>query len=103
MTKEEPAIPIKRRKNVKPTNEFTKPVQAVGMEAAMRTAPIGILAPYLSQTAPKTKRMKMSPVTATMLVIQISLLLSSRVIRISGSKGAMENQIKNAMKNDHHE
>jgi hypothetical protein len=69
----------------------------------MRTNPMGIRAPYLSVTAPNTKRIKMSPATAIMLVIQISSLLKWSVSLTSGSSGAMENQMKNAIKKDHHE
>ncbi len=76
---------------------------AVGMDAAIRTKPMGRRAPSLSVTAPNMKRQKMSPVTATMLVVHMSCLLISSEFLTSVSKGAMENQMKNAMKKDHHE
>lgn len=103
MTKDDPAIPIKRRKIANPAKVLTAPVQAVGMAANMSTAAIGRRAPYLSQTAPNTKRMTISPLTATMLVIQMSPLERSKVSRTSVSKGAMENQMKKAIKKDHQE
>ena len=85
-----------------PAREFTSPIHAVGIEASIRTQPIGIRAPYLSQTAPKTNLMQMSKATAQMLVVQISLVLRLRSSLIWGRRGAMANQMKKAMKKDHH-
>lgn len=76
-------------------------MQATGMEASINTHPIGTLAPYLSQTAPNTKRMHMSKATAQMLVVQMSCDDSPRSSLIKGRRGAMANQIKKAMKNPH--
>jgi len=42
--------------------------------------------------------MKMVPPTPTMLDVQISFLVRSRVSLISERRGAMENQMKKAMK-----
>jgi hypothetical protein len=103
MTNDDPAIPIKRRKIANPPNVLTAPVQAVGIAANMSTAAMGRRAPYLSQTAPKTNRITMSPETATILVIQMSPFDNSNVSLTSGSNGAMENQMKKAIKNDHQE
>ena len=73
------------------------------MDAAIKTNPMGMRAPSLSVTAPRRKRQKISPVTATMLVVQISFLDNFKVFFTSGKRGAMENQMKKAMKKDHQE
>lgn len=74
----------------------------MGIEASIKTTPIGIRAPYLSQTAPKTNLMQMSKETAQMLVVQISWVLRLRSTLIWGRRGAIANQMKNAIKKDHH-
>mmetsp|Transcript_2645 Transcript_2645/g.4895 ORF Transcript_2645/g.4895 Transcript_2645/m.4895 type:complete len:221 (+) Transcript_2645:871-1533(+) len=101
ITKVDPARPMKRRIQISPVREFTRPINAVGIEAAINTTPIGTLAPYLSQTAPKTKRMQISKATAQILVVQMSCEESPRSSLIRGRRGAMANQMKKAMKKDH--
>ena len=83
MTKELPAIPMNKRRKMRPVRELTRPVMAVGMDAAIKTNPMGMRAPSLSVTAPRRKRQKISPVTATMLVVQISFLDNFKVFFMS--------------------
>mmetsp|Transcript_2639 Transcript_2639/g.3513 ORF Transcript_2639/g.3513 Transcript_2639/m.3513 type:complete len:116 (-) Transcript_2639:207-554(-) len=82
---------------------FTRPVNAVGIEAHIRITPMGIRAPNLSQTGPLTKRIKMVPATEQMLDVQICCLSIPKLFPTSLSRGAMANQIKKAIKKDHHE
>ena len=103
MTKVPPAVPMNKRRIASPVAVSTKPVQAVGMEAQQRRTAIGIRAPHLSQQGPNTKRMKMVPPTPTMDDVQISCLVKPKVSRISERRGVIANQMKNAMKNPHHE
>ena len=82
---------------------LTSPVMAVGIEAMQRIMANGIRAPYLSQTGPRRKRMKMVPPTPTMEEVQTSFLVMPMSSRISERRGAMANQMKKAMKKPHHE
>jgi heptaprenylglyceryl phosphate synthase len=103
MTKLDPAHPMNNRKKHNPSKLLTNPVQAVGMLAAIKTPPIKMRDPHLSVSDPKTNRMTTSPLTAMILDNQICCLSKSSVFLISGSKGAAENQMKNAIKKDHQE
>mmetsp|Transcript_11194 Transcript_11194/g.16785 ORF Transcript_11194/g.16785 Transcript_11194/m.16785 type:complete len:181 (+) Transcript_11194:1101-1643(+) len=103
MTKHEPAVPMNKRRTVRPTDEFTRNVSAVGIEAAHRTIAIIKRAPYLSHNGPREKRITTVPATLKMLDIHIWLLVSSRVFFISGNSGGMANQMKKAMKKLHQE
>ena len=94
---------MNKRNTERPTAVWTAPVQAVGIDAKHRTAVNKTRAPYLSQPGPKIKRIKIVPATPTILDVQTSLLSKSNDFLISGNNGAMENQIKKAMKNDHQE
>jgi len=78
-------------------------MHAHGIDAAIKTHPIKMRAPYLSQRGPRTNLMTIVPETEQMLDVQISSLLMPRDSLTSGSKGAIANQIKKAMKKDHHE
>lgn len=82
---------------------LTKPVQAVGIEAEHSTIVKRSLAPYLSQSGPRRKRMKIVLPTPTMFDVQICPLVRFSVVLISPRRGAMENQMKNAIKKPHHE
>mmetsp|Transcript_6988 Transcript_6988/g.15113 ORF Transcript_6988/g.15113 Transcript_6988/m.15113 type:complete len:150 (-) Transcript_6988:161-610(-) len=86
-----------------PVRLLTRPIHAVGMEANMRTHPMGIRAPNLSQTAPKTNRIQISNKTAQILLVQMSDGCKSRESLISGRSGAMANHMKKAMKKPHQE
>mmetsp|Transcript_60643 Transcript_60643/g.72889 ORF Transcript_60643/g.72889 Transcript_60643/m.72889 type:complete len:105 (-) Transcript_60643:416-730(-) len=103
MTNVEPATPIKRRTKISPVRFLTRPIQAVGIDANIRTHPMGIRAPYLSQTAPNTKRIIISNKTAQILVVQTSDALNFRSSLMMGKSGAIANHIKKAVKNPIHE
>jgi len=103
MTKLDPAIPMNNRKTHNPAKLLTNPVHATGILAAIRTPPIKIRAPSLSVSDPKMNRMITSALTARIFDNQICLEVKSRLILISGSKGAAENQMKNAMKKENQE
>lgn len=53
MTKDPPAIPIKKRSVMRPPAVLTSPVKAHGMDANIKTADMGMRAPNLSQTVKK--------------------------------------------------
>mmetsp|Transcript_10214 Transcript_10214/g.24817 ORF Transcript_10214/g.24817 Transcript_10214/m.24817 type:complete len:104 (+) Transcript_10214:1361-1672(+) len=103
MTKLDPAHPMNNRKKQSPVKLLTNPVQAVGILAAIKTPPIRMRDPNLSVSDPKTNRMTTSPLTARMLDNQICRVDKERVLLISGNNGAAENQMKKAIKKDHHE
>jgi hypothetical protein len=103
MTKDPPAIPIKRRRTANPPAELTSPVMAVGMAATQSTALMRMRLPYLSQSGPNRNRMKMVPPTPTMLAVHSSVAVKLRVFWISDWSGVMENQMKKAQKKDTHE
>jgi hypothetical protein len=103
MTKDPPAIPMKRRRTANPAAELTSPVMAVGMAATHKTALMRMRLPYLSQSGPSRKRMKMVPPTPTMLAVHKSVADNPRDVWISDWSGVMENQMKNAQKKDTHE
>mmetsp|Transcript_53970 Transcript_53970/g.161526 ORF Transcript_53970/g.161526 Transcript_53970/m.161526 type:complete len:201 (-) Transcript_53970:403-1005(-) len=103
MTKVDPPMPMKKRRTARAVASSTSPVRAVGTEAKQRIKAMGMRAPYLSQSGPFTKRMKMVPPTEQMDDVQICCLLNESVVRTSERSGAMANQMKKAMKKDHHE
>ena len=103
MTKVDPPNPMKKRRMESDVASFTSPVRAHGIEAAKRTTPIRIRAPYLSQRGPLMKRMTMVPATEQMFEVQICCLESPRVNCTSDMSGAMANQIKKAVKKHIHE
>ncbi len=103
MTKVDPPRPIKKRVVARAPALFTRPMRAQGMDAPMRTQPIKIRAPNLSQRGPRENLMTMVPATEQMLEVQISCFEIPRVFFTSGRRGAMANQMKKAMKNDHQE
>eukprot|EP00523_Entomoneis_sp_CCMP467_P020069 CAMPEP_0168863106 /NCGR_PEP_ID=MMETSP0727-20121128/18781_1 /TAXON_ID=265536 /ORGANISM="Amphiprora sp., Strain CCMP467" /LENGTH=89 /DNA_ID=CAMNT_0008918169 /DNA_START=223 /DNA_END=492 /DNA_ORIENTATION=- len=82
----------------KPVAELTKPVQAVGMAAAISIMVNKTRGPTVSQSGPTKKRTKMVPPTPTMEEVQTSPLVSRKSSRISDSKGEMANQMKKAIK-----
>ena len=93
-----PAIPMNNLRTERPTEVFTKPVHAVGIEAQHKTRANRVRAPYLSQSGPNRKRTKIVPPTPTMLEVQTCCLVRPRVVRISGISGAIANQMMNAIK-----
>ena len=101
MTNVPPATPMNRRRIANPVAELTNPVHAVGILAQHKTTVNSTRAPYLSHAGPNMKRMKMVPPTPTMLEVQISSLVNFKSSRISESNGAIANQMKKAIKNDH--
>ena len=66
----------------------------------MSIAPMGIRAPYLSQTGPRRNRKKMVPDTEMMLDVHSCCLLRPSEIFTSDRRGAIANQMKKAQKND---
>ena len=94
---------MKKRMTQRDTYELARPVQAHGMEANISIKPMGMRAPYLSQSGPLRKRKKTVPATEQMLDVQICCLLSPSVFAISGRRGAMANQMKKAMKKQPHD
>lgn len=64
---------------------------------------MGMRGPYLSHKGPLMKRKKMVPATEQILDVQISFLVKPSVSLTSGSRGAIANQMKNAMKKQNHE
>ena len=98
MTKVDPPNPMKKRSTESDAELFTTPVKAQGMDAKARIMPIGIRAPYLSHNGPFTKRKKMVPATEQILLVQTCCFVKPSVSFTSGSRGAMANQMKNAMK-----
>mmetsp|Transcript_56850 Transcript_56850/g.68052 ORF Transcript_56850/g.68052 Transcript_56850/m.68052 type:complete len:217 (-) Transcript_56850:22-672(-) len=103
MTKHDPTSPMNNRRIIKSLASWMIPVNAAGIEHAHKIIVKSTLAPYLSHAGPNAKRMKIVPITLTMLLVQICSLLSPRSFFISRRRGAMENQMKNAMKKAHHE
>src|SRR5210317_1806983 len=103
MTKVPPAAPMKRRMMARLVALETRPVQAVGIEAKQRTTVKRTRGPTLSQKGPRRKRMKMVPPTPTMEDVQISFFVKLSVSRISERRGAIENQMKKAMKKPNQE
>ena len=93
---------MKKRMTQRDAYELARPVQAHRMEANISMKPIGMRAPYLSQTGPLTKRKKMVPVTKVMLDVQTCCLFRSSIFTISGRRGAMANLMKKAMKKANH-
>jgi hypothetical protein len=92
---------MKVRKIASPVAVWIKPVHAVGIEAAQRMTAIRTRAPYLSQAGPRRNRMKMVPATLKIEEVQSCFLSRPRSFLISVRSGAIENQMKNAMKNPH--
>lgn len=84
-----------------PVRLFTAPMQAVGIDANIRTDPIKIREPYLSQRDPKTNLMTISKATAKMFVVHICCPSKSRSSAMRGRRGAIANQIKKATKKPH--
>lgn len=82
---------MKNRMTIKPVEEFTRPVIAVGMALHKRMIPIGIRGPYLSQKGPNRNRMTIVPVTADIEDDQISSLVRPRVSCTSARSGEIEN------------
>jgi len=103
MTNADPPSPIKKRVIDSDAVLFTSPIHAHGIDADIKTTAIKIRAPYLSQRGPRTNRMTIVPATEQMLDVQISFASIPRESLTSESKGAIANQIKKAMKKDHHE
>ena len=99
----DPPNPIKKRRAINPSALCTVPVRAVGIEAKQRITVKSTLDPNLSHRGPRAKRKRMVPATLQILEDQISNLVSPRVLRISGRRGAAANQIKKAIKKFHHE
>ena len=58
---------MKKRRMESEIDDVTRPVHAHGIEAPMSTQPIRRRAPYLSQSGPSKKRIKMVPATEQML------------------------------------
>lgn len=81
----------------------TRPVKAHEIDAHIKITPIKIRAPYLSQSGPLIKRIKIVPSTEQMLDVQTSCGEIFNVSLILGRSGAMANQIKKAVKNPIHE
>ena len=75
----------------------SNPVHAVGIDASINTVPIQIRASHLSVKEPKTSLIGISPMTTKFLGLSILECC------ISGKRGAIENEMKNAMKKDIHE
>ena len=98
MTKVDPPNPMKKRSTESDAELFTRPVNAQGMEAKARMIPMGIRAPYLSHNGPFTKRKKIVPATEQILLVQTCCFVKPSVSFTSGSRGAMANQMKKAMK-----
>lgn len=103
MTKVDPPRPMKKRVAARVAAELTRPIQAQGIDAAIKTIPIRIRAPNLSQRGPRTKRMTIVPATEQMLEVQMSCLVILRSSLTSVSRGAMANQMKKAMKKQNQE
>jgi hypothetical protein len=103
MTNADPPSPMKNLVIDREAVLFTSPMQAHGIDAPINTIPINIRAPYLSQSGPSKKRMKIVPATEQILDVQISSFEIWRDVLTSDKRGAIANQIKKAMKNDHHE
>ena len=87
---------MKKRMMAREVILLATPVKAHGTDAKMRIAPIGIRAPYLSQTGPLIKRMRIVPATEQMDVVQMSVLVTLKVFLMSTNKGATANQMKKA-------
>ena len=83
--------------------EVTKPVNAHGILQSINSTPIKIRAPYLSQSGPLINLIKMVPATEQMLDVHTCCFVKPKVVLISGSKGAIANQIKKAVKKPIHE
>jgi hypothetical protein len=73
-----------------------------GIDAIINVEAIIHLAPNLSFKGPIMMRQITVPAELKTLLSQISPWLRSRVSLISGSKGAIANQAKKAVKNDIH-
>eukprot|EP00978_Attheya_sp_CCMP212_P002921 scaffold6024_cov36-Attheya_sp.AAC.2 len=100
MTKLDPAMPKKRRWKDRPKAELTKPVQAAGIADSMRTTPMGMRAPYLSQRDPTRNLVMMVVTSEQMLDVHTSLVDKSRSSRISDSSGETQNQTVKARKRE---
>ena len=94
---------MKKKMTQRNAYELARPVQAHGMEANISMKPMGMRAPYLSQSGPLMKRKKTVPATEQMLDVQTCCLVSPSVFEISGRRGAMANQMKKAMKKENHD
>mmetsp|Transcript_49771 Transcript_49771/g.105832 ORF Transcript_49771/g.105832 Transcript_49771/m.105832 type:complete len:206 (+) Transcript_49771:1369-1986(+) len=102
-TKVDPPSPMKKRRPARDAALLMRPVQAQGMEHAIKRTPIRIRAPYLSHMGPLMNRMNTVPATEQMLDVQICCFEIFSVSLISGRRGAMANQMKKAVKNPIHE
>jgi len=94
---------MKKRRAIKLEELLTRPVRAVGIEAKQRITVKRTLDPNLSHKGPRAKRKRMVPATLAILDDQTSTFVRLRVLRTSGRRGAIENQMKKAMKKFHHE
>mmetsp|Transcript_850 Transcript_850/g.1028 ORF Transcript_850/g.1028 Transcript_850/m.1028 type:complete len:206 (-) Transcript_850:194-811(-) len=103
ITNVDPPRPMKKRRMASEVAEVTSPVHAHGIEAPISTQPMRRRAPYLSQSGPSKKRMKIVPATEQMLDVHACWPVRPRVFLISGMSGAIANQMKNATKKVHHE
>ena len=103
MTKVDPPRPMKKRMAASCVAFLTRPVNAVGIDAAIKINPMGIRAPNLSHIGPFTNRMKIVPATLHMEDVQICCFVNFRVILTSERRGAMANQMKKARKKLNHE
>ena len=83
--------------------EVAKPVKAHGILAAIKSTPIKIRAPYLSHIGPLINLMKIVPATEQMLDVHTCCFVKPNVVLISGSNGAIANQMKKAVKKPIHE
>ncbi len=84
-------MPMKKRRTVKPADELTNPVKAVGQALQNRIIPIGILGPNLSHNGPSKKRITIVPMEAAIEDVQISESLMFKLFCTSFNNGVMEN------------
>jgi len=79
MTKVDPAMPMNSLITASPAAELTSPTMAVGIDATMRTTPIGMRDPYRSHSGPMKKRIKIVVRSEQIEDVQTCSLVMPRV------------------------